>query len=60
MSWEIEQEKRKLHQDMLVTESKKKMFIDEIKNGLGEQIKIEPTTKPKKLSFIEKLKKLFS
>ena len=37
--WGLEQEKRKLLQDNMVTELKKDKFISEIKNGLGEKIK---------------------
>lgn len=53
---ETEFEKRKMLQDNIVTEHKKKQFINEIKNGLGLEI-IKPK-EPKKLSFFEKLKKI--
>jgi len=55
---ELEQEKRKLIQDELVTEVKKNKFITEIKSGLGEKIKKEPNTIQKKNSLFFKIKKL--
>jgi hypothetical protein len=56
--WEIEQERRKIVQDQLVTEHKKNKFIDEIMGGLGEIIKKEPNTVQKKPTKWEKFKKL--
>jgi len=56
--WEIEQERRKMLQDSLVTEMKKNKFIDEIKSGLGEQIKKEPNKVHKKPSLFSRFKKL--
>jgi len=56
--WEIEQEKRKILQEEMVTEMKKNKFINEIKNGLGEKIKKEPNTVFKKPSLLIKIKKL--
>jgi hypothetical protein len=56
--WEIEQERRKIVQDQLVTEYKKNKFIEEMKNGLGEIIVKEPNTVQKKPSKWDKFKKL--
>lgn len=58
--WEIEQEKRKMIQDSLITEMKKNKFIEEIKSGLGEQIKKEPNKiqVKEKTSMLAKFKKL--
>lgn len=58
--WEIEQEKRKMIQDSLITEMKKNKFIEEIKSGLGEQIKKEPNKiqVKEKTSILTKFKKL--
>jgi hypothetical protein len=57
--WELEQEKRKILQDSLVTEMKKNKFIEEIKSGLGNEIKKEPNKVQKKRSLLFKIKKLF-
>ena len=57
--WAIEQEKRKILKEEMVTEMKKNKFIDEIKNGLGEKIKKEPNTVFKKPSLLTKIKKIF-
>jgi len=56
--WELEQEKRKIIQEEMVTEMKKNKFIEDIKNGLGERIKKEPNTVFKKPSLLIKIKKL--
>jgi len=56
--WEVEQEKRKLLQDSMVTELKKDKFITDIKNGLGKKMKKEPNTKHKKPSLLSKIKNL--
>lgn len=56
--WEIELEKRKILQDQMVTEYQKSKFINEIKNGLGEEIMKEPNKKVKKHGFFFKLKKI--
>lgn len=56
--WELEQEKRKLLQDRMVTDLKKDKFISEMKNGLGDRIKRQPNTVHKKTSIISRLKKL--
>ena len=52
VEWEVEQEKRKLLQDSMVTELKKDKFITDIKNGLGKKMKNEPDTKYKKPSLL--------
>jgi hypothetical protein len=59
--WEIEIEKRKILQDSLITDMRKNKFIDEITDGLGENIKKEPNTihKKEKKTFLSKLKKIF-
>tara|TARA_R110001592_G_scaffold350329_2_gene646378 strand:+ start:3866 stop:4063 length:198 start_codon:yes stop_codon:yes gene_type:complete len=57
--WVIEQEKRKIIQEEMVTEMKKNKFIDDIKNGLGDKIKKEPNTVFKKTTLIGKIKKIF-
>lgn len=36
--WEIELERRKMLQEEIITEKKKERFINEINNGLGEEI----------------------
>jgi hypothetical protein len=56
--WEVENEKRKMKQDILVTEHKKNKFIGEIKNGLGDRIVKEPNKEQKKPSFLQKIKTL--
>lgn len=56
--WELEQERRKMLQDQMVTEYKKNKFIEEIKGGLGQLIVEEPNKKQKKPSIISKIKKL--
>jgi hypothetical protein len=56
--WEVEQEKRKLLQDSMVTELKKDKFITDIKNGLGKKMKKEPNANHKKPSLLSKIKNL--
>lgn len=58
--WEIELESRKMLQDNMVTDMRKNRFIEEIKNGLGEEILKEPNRKVKKQTIIDKIKKIFS
>ncbi len=53
---EIENEKRKIKQQELVTQVKKEKFIKEVKNGLGEVIKNELNTVHKKPNFFQRLK----
>jgi len=56
----IKDEERKMRQDMVATEIKKENFIREIlEKGLGEEIIKEPNKEQKKLSFFDKLKKMF-
>ncbi len=55
--WVLEQERRKLLQDQMVSERKKDKFIEEIKSGLGKKILKEPNKKQKKRSILQKLKK---
>mgnify|MGYP001050237549 CR=1 FL=1 len=55
--WVLEQERRKLLQDQIVSERKKEKFIKDIKSGLGEKILKEPNKKQKKITILQKLKK---
>ncbi len=57
--WEVELERRKILQDSYITEMRKNKFIEEIKNGLGEEILKTPNSIHKKPNFFDKLKKLF-
>jgi len=56
---QIKNEERKLQQDLFVTQIKKESFIKEIKDGLGNKIINEPNKIQKKLSFWDKIKKMF-
>jgi hypothetical protein len=56
--WELEQERRKLLQDKMVTEYKKNKFIEEIKSGLGDEILQEPNKVYKRPSFWSRFKKV--
>jgi hypothetical protein len=49
-----------MRQDIVATEIKKEIFIQEIKNGLGDEILKEPNKKQKKLTIWQKIKKIFS
>ena len=49
--WEIEQERRKMLQEQMITEMKKDKFIQEMLDGLGEVIKKEPNKVQKKIKF---------
>ena len=51
----IKHEASKMKQDFLVTEGKKNRFVNEIKNGLGEEIKKEPNKPQKRVSIFRKL-----
>ena len=55
----IKDEVRKMQQDAFNTQIKKEQFINEIKNGLGQEILKEPNIIQKKLSFWTKIKKMF-
>lgn len=57
---ELENEKRKMMQDQLITELRKEKFIEEIKSGLGETIKNEPNKTQKPPSLFKKLLKIFT
>lgn len=46
--WEIEREEKFIKRDKIATEVKKNRFIEEIRNGLGDEIKNKITPKPKK------------
>lgn len=53
---ELEIERRKILQENLITENKKRKFIEEIKNGLGEEIMKEPNKIYKKPTLWKKIK----
>ena len=53
-------EELKMRQDIVATEIKKEIFIQEIKNGLGDEILKEPNRQQKKLTIWQKIKKMFS
>jgi hypothetical protein len=53
---ELEIERRKILQENLITENKKRKFIEEIKNGLGEEILKEPNKIYKKPTLWKKIK----
>lgn len=53
-------EELKMRQDIVATEIKKEIFIQEIKNGLGDEIIKEPNRQQKKLTIWQKIKKMFS
>ena len=55
---EIEQERRKILQDIFVTEIKKKKFIDKIKNEWSNSMMEEPNKVQKKPTVWSKFKKL--
>jgi hypothetical protein len=55
--WMLEQERRKLLQDQIITENRKNKFIQEINSGLGEKILKEPNKKQKKVTLLQKIKK---
>ena len=55
---EIEQERRKILQDVFVTEIKKKKFIDKIKNEWSNSMMEEPNKVQKKSTVWSKFKKL--
>jgi hypothetical protein len=56
----INDESRKMRQDMVTTEIKKENFINNIINGLGDEILKEPNKIQvvKKVTFWDKLKKI--
>lgn len=60
LEWEIENERRKILQDQMVTDMKKEKFMEELKNGLGEKIKNEPNKIQKKSTLLQKIKRIFS
>lgn len=53
-------EELKMRQDIVATEIKKEIFIQEIKKGLGDEILKEPNRQQKKLTIWQKIKKMFS
>ena len=55
--WMLEQERRKLLQDQIITENRKNKFIQEINSGLGEKILKEPNKKQKKVTLLQTIKK---
>ena len=56
----IKHEQRKMEQDALITESKKRKFIYDIRTGLGEEMMKEPNKSQKKLNWWDKLKRMFN
>jgi len=57
-NWEIEKEIKFIKRDKISTDIKKKKFINQMKNGLGDEIK--ESIKPKKNNWFTKIyKKLF-
>lgn len=56
----LKSEELKMRQDVVATEIKKEIFITQIKNGLGDEILKEPNKERKKLTFWQKIKKMFS
>ena len=54
----LNDEQRKMKQDIVATQIKKENYIREIVNGLGDEIIAEPSKPKKKLSFWDKIKKL--
>ena len=62
--WVLEQERRKLLQDQIVSERKKEKFIKDIKSGLGNHIKynggrVHKIKKSRVKRFWDKLMKIF-
>ena len=55
----LRDEERKMKQDLFATEIKKENFIREITEGLGEEILKQPNKIQKKLTFFQKLKRIF-
>ena len=55
----LRDEERKMKQDIVSTQIKKENFIKEIFGGLGEEILAEPNRPQKKLTFWNKLKRMF-
>jgi hypothetical protein len=56
----LKSEELKMRQDVVATEIKKEIFITQIKNGLGDEILKEPNKERKRLTFWQKIKKMFS
>ena len=54
----LNDEQRKMKQDIVATQIKKENYIREIVNGLGDEIIAEPSKPQKKLTFWDKIKKL--
>jgi hypothetical protein len=55
VEWTIKHEQRKMEQDALATEAKKRKYVHDIKNGLGDLIKEEPNKPQKKMKWYHKL-----
>ena len=53
--WTIKHEQRKMEQDALATEAKKRKYIHDVTNGLGELIKEEPNKPQKRMKWYHKL-----
>lgn len=55
----VKDEQRKMLQDVVATEIKKENFVKEIVGGLGEEIISEPNKPQKKMTFWDKIKRMF-
>ena len=55
----LRDEQRKMKQDIVATQIKKENYIREIVGGLGDEIISEPSKPQKKLTFWDKIKKIF-
>ena len=53
--WTIKYEQRKMEQEALSTEAKKRKYVHDVKNGLGDLIKEEPNKPQKKMKWYYKL-----
>jgi hypothetical protein len=58
VEYTINHEKRKMEQSVLSTEAKKRKYVHDIKNGLGNLIKEEPNKPQKKIKWYHKLFRL--
>jgi len=56
--WKLEQERRKILQDKIVTDYKKNKFIKKMKSGFGESILCEPNKIQKRITLLDKVKKM--
>ena len=59
MTYRLRTKKESYNKIFFVTQIKKESYIKEIKDGLGNKIINEPNKIQKKLSFWDKIKKMF-